>query len=178
MTPLIEISRIGAVRATPIQNRRCMLASSGFSPSSRLTVRGSRAIPQIGHAPGPFRTISGCIGQVYVTPMAGAGAAGVEGGAPPVYLAGSARNFSRQRGLQKYHVLPPYSYDAAARAGSTVMPHTGSLAWWLTIANGEFGWGGMIAGLLIRCYRPARGFSRCAASSFTKACSLAARKSR
>ena len=39
--------------------------SSGFSSSDALTVRGSRAMPQIGHEPGSERTISGCIGQVY-----------------------------------------------------------------------------------------------------------------
>ena len=31
----------------------------------RLIARGSSAMPQIGHDPGAFRTISGCIGQVH-----------------------------------------------------------------------------------------------------------------
>ena len=42
-----------------------MSTSSGFACSSRVTTRGSRAIPQIGHDPGSLRTISGCMGQVY-----------------------------------------------------------------------------------------------------------------
>src|SRR5664280_3213950 len=42
--------------------------------SSSEIVRGSSAIPQIGHEPGEGRTISGCIGHVYSTPApAGAG---------------------------------------------------------------------------------------------------------
>ena len=44
--------------------------SSGFSPSSRLGIVGSSAMPQIGHVPGRSRTISGCIGQVYLVPTA------------------------------------------------------------------------------------------------------------
>ena len=53
----------------------------------RVTVSGSSAMPQIGQAPGPSRTISGCIGHVHF-PAAGAGdcaAAGAGGvaGAPP-----------------------------------------------------------------------------------------------
>ena len=35
-------------------------------------VRGSSAMPQIGHEPGSERTISGCIGQVYSIRVAGA----------------------------------------------------------------------------------------------------------
>ena len=54
-----------------IQNRRVMSTSSGFGPSSSVTVRGSSAMPQIGHAPGASRTISGCIGHVYSTRVAG-----------------------------------------------------------------------------------------------------------
>ena len=42
-----------------------MSASSGLGPESAVTVTGSSAIPQIGHAPGPGRRISGCIGQVH-----------------------------------------------------------------------------------------------------------------
>jgi hypothetical protein len=36
----------------------------GFSPSSRLGISGSSAMPQIGHDPGSVRTISGCMGHV------------------------------------------------------------------------------------------------------------------
>ncbi len=48
------------------QKRRVMSISSSFF-SSAATVRGSRAIPHLGQAPGPSRRISGCIGQVYST---------------------------------------------------------------------------------------------------------------
>ena len=36
-------------------------------------MRGSSAMPQMGHVPGPGRTTSGCIGQVYSAAV-GAGA--------------------------------------------------------------------------------------------------------
>ena len=45
-------AKTGTVRARPTQNRRRMSASSGFSGSSRVTVRGSSAMPQIGQLPG------------------------------------------------------------------------------------------------------------------------------
>src|SRR5271154_6670216 len=54
----------GAVSTAAIQNRRVMSSSSGFLSSSE-TVIGSKAMPQIGHGPGLFVMISGCIGQVY-----------------------------------------------------------------------------------------------------------------
>src|SRR6266404_4522676 len=149
ISPMV-MSRTGVVRIALVQNRRFISASSGFSSCSRVTVFGSRAIPQMGHAPGPVRTISGCIGQVYVTSTAPTGAAtdgtaGVATGAcaiaglSPVYFSGPALNFSRQCRLQKYHFFPPYSYEPAARAGSTVIPHTGSLVGWLTMAKGDWG---------------------------------------
>ena len=47
------------------KNRRVMSTSSGLGGSSRLTTLGSRAIPQIGHEPGPSCTTSGCMGQVW-----------------------------------------------------------------------------------------------------------------
>ena len=53
------------VRRTLIQKRRVIETSSGFSSSATIAVRGSSAIPQIGHEPGSARTISGCIGHVY-----------------------------------------------------------------------------------------------------------------
>ncbi len=69
MFPIATISS-GPVSATLIQKRRVMSRSSGFSSSCEVTVRGSSAIPQIGQWPGPGRTISGCIGQVYSTRVA------------------------------------------------------------------------------------------------------------
>src|ERR1700733_4332640 len=62
---LIAIAISGAVRARLTQKRRVMSRSSGFSSGAALTVRGSSAMPQIGQEPGPGRTISGCMGQVY-----------------------------------------------------------------------------------------------------------------
>src|SRR5258708_29587468 len=62
---VIAITMSGAVRARLIQKRRVMSRSSGFSSAAAVTVRGSSAMPQIGHEPGAGRTISGCMGQVY-----------------------------------------------------------------------------------------------------------------
>jgi hypothetical protein len=64
----------GTLSAAPIQNRRVMSRSSGSGPSAPVAVRGSSAMPQIGHVPGPSRTICGCIGQVHVPSAAGGGA--------------------------------------------------------------------------------------------------------
>src|SRR5712692_5585446 len=73
----IARKKIGAVSAKQIQNRRVMSISSGFASSSRVTVLGSSAIPQIGQEPGSWRTISGCMGQTYSVFIEGAeGAAG------------------------------------------------------------------------------------------------------
>src|SRR5438309_6512681 len=58
-------SRIGNVRATLIQKRSVILASSEFCSLSPEMSLGSSAIPQIGHDPGSGRTISECIGQTY-----------------------------------------------------------------------------------------------------------------
>src|SRR5512143_520955 len=55
----------GSESTTPVQNRRVMDMSSGFSSSASDTVLGSSAIPQMGQLPGPSRTISGCMGQVH-----------------------------------------------------------------------------------------------------------------
>ena len=71
-TMAIAISGTDSARLT--QNRRVMSSSSGSGGSTALTVRGSSAMPQIGHAPGSAWTTSGCIEQVYSTVSAGAGA--------------------------------------------------------------------------------------------------------
>src|SRR5580704_4921124 len=79
----------GSVSAAQTQKRRDISASSGLGGSAEVTVRGSSAIPQIGQAPGPGRTISGCIGQVYSADAEEIGAElMVIGGAEPSYLAG------------------------------------------------------------------------------------------
>ncbi len=72
----IAIASSGAVRTTLTQKRRVMSRSSGFSSTAAVTVRGSSAIPQIGHDPGPGRTICGCIGQVYSVRADGSGVSG------------------------------------------------------------------------------------------------------
>jgi hypothetical protein len=54
----------GTPSVAATQKRRVMSMSSWFGPSSRVTVAGSSAIPQNGHAPRPFWRTSGCIGQV------------------------------------------------------------------------------------------------------------------
>src|SRR5439155_4288461 len=80
---------IGRLSATEIQNRRFIWTSSGLACSSKVTVLGSSAMPQIGHEPGSWRTISGCMGQTYSVLIDGAaGAAGSKamphfGHAPP-----------------------------------------------------------------------------------------------
>ena len=48
-----SINSIGAVSASDIQKRRVMSSSSGLACLDAATMRGSSAIPQIGHAPGP-----------------------------------------------------------------------------------------------------------------------------
>ena len=112
--------RMSASGAVTI-SRRVMSTSSGFGPSSAVGVIGSSAMPQIGQDPGPSRTISGCIGQVHLTPGAAVGAgfgAALTALWPwaawscvpwswPVtgsafrYFAGSAMNFLRQPSEQK-----------------------------------------------------------------------------
>ena len=61
----IAIATTGTARTRPIRKRRVMSSSSGFASSASETVRGSSAMPQMGQAPGPGRTISGCIGQTH-----------------------------------------------------------------------------------------------------------------
>ena len=46
------------------QKRRRKSTSSGLSPSSRLGISGSSAMPHLGQAPGWSWRTSGCIGQV------------------------------------------------------------------------------------------------------------------
>ena len=80
----------GAVSARLIQKRRVMSRSSGLSSAAAVTVRGSSAMPQIGHEPGPGRTISGCMGQVYsvrveATGTSGSSAIPQEGQAPGLF---------------------------------------------------------------------------------------------
>ncbi len=72
----IATTRRGAVRTTATQNLRVMSRSSGFSSCTAVTVRGSRTIPQMGHEPGPGRTISGCMGQVYSVRVEAMGTSG------------------------------------------------------------------------------------------------------
>lgn len=72
----IAIAIKGAVSARLIQNRRLMSRSSGFSSEDAATVRGSSAMPQMGHEPGSGRTISGCMGQVYSARLEDAGTSG------------------------------------------------------------------------------------------------------
>ncbi len=65
----MESTSKGALRATPVQNRRVMLRNSESSSSCAMPTmaRGSKAMPQMGQVPGLSLLISGCIGQVYST---------------------------------------------------------------------------------------------------------------
>src|SRR3954447_21810371 len=92
----------GTESAAPTQKRRVMSANSGLGSSAPATaVIGSSAMPQIGQAAGPSRTISGCIGQVQSPAPATAAGAGAEAGAGARKRLVSAVNRSRQRALQK-----------------------------------------------------------------------------
>ena len=57
-----------ALVATVTQRRQQVAAREGVDPragpAAAVTVSGSRAMPQIGHEPGPTCRICGCIGQV------------------------------------------------------------------------------------------------------------------
>ena len=86
----------GTVKTRLAQNRRLMSSSSGLLSSSD-TARGSSAMPQMGHDPGPFRTICGCMGQVHSVPGGGGDSAFFG----PRYLCGSASNFALHLPLQK-----------------------------------------------------------------------------
>jgi hypothetical protein len=98
-----------------------MSTSSGLD-SSPVGVRGSSAMPQIGHAPGASRTISGCIGQVHSAAETGGRGVG-DGESQRV---GSARKRSAHPGLQKRWVSPACVTVARALSGVTVIPQTGS----------------------------------------------------
>ena len=98
-------------------------------------VRGSSAMPQIGHEPGSARTICGCIGQVYSTPV---GAIGFSEAFPAASGEScSASNFLAHDSLHKKYVLPARSRFADARAGATFMPQMGSPTA-LSIADSAF----------------------------------------
>jgi hypothetical protein len=93
---------MGAASAMLIQSRLVISASSGFACSA-VTSRGSSAMPQIGHEPGPSRTICGCIGHVYPPCCADFACVG-DGGAFElfcVYFSGEVPNFAAQPWLQK-----------------------------------------------------------------------------
>jgi len=97
----IDESSTGSVSNPLTQKRRVMSRSSSLWVSSALTMRGSRAMPQIGHAPGWARTTCGCMGHVYSmrpgeAPLGDATAAGAE----PAYFSGLERNRSRHDGPQ------------------------------------------------------------------------------
>ena len=82
MNSLIAIESRGTVRTTLTQNRRVMSINSGFFSSSSETVRGSKAMPQMGQLPGLSRTICGCIGHVYSIFVAAIGGARAGFGSP------------------------------------------------------------------------------------------------
>ena len=71
-----RVSYQGTPSSMLVQKRHVMSRRSGFSSCAVVIVLGSSAIPQIGHAPGPSRTISGCIGQVHWVLVAAAGSSG------------------------------------------------------------------------------------------------------
>src|SRR5207249_5669328 len=64
-SPSMESSRTGSDKAALTQKRRRIESYSGSASTAAKTSIGSSAMPQMGQLPGPNRTISGCIGQVY-----------------------------------------------------------------------------------------------------------------
>lgn len=85
-------------------------------------------MPQMGHAAGASRTISGCIGQVHC--LREADGDGFEGAG---FLAAKT---SRQCWLQKNVVIPSASRFHGVFEGSTVILHTGSMARALELGDG------------------------------------------
>ena len=79
----MEKATSGTPSTTLVQKRQVISRSSGFSSRSQSTVIGSSAMPQIGHAPGASRTISGCMGQVHCV---FAGRAGISGSSAMPHL--------------------------------------------------------------------------------------------
>src|SRR6266480_114474 len=53
--------------STALTQRRRVRSRSSESSSTPPSI-GTSAMPHFGHEPGPICTISGCIGQVYLTP--------------------------------------------------------------------------------------------------------------
>ncbi len=95
--PNIASTSVATLSGRVHQKRRRKSVSSGFSPSSSEGIIGSSAMPQIGQVPGPSRTISGCIGQVYCAP--GTATSGSRWGASQ--RGGSATNLVWQPAEQK-----------------------------------------------------------------------------
>ena len=158
----ISRTRSGTVRTTATMKRRFMSTSSGFGASSSEIVRGSSAIPQIGHEPGPGRTISGCIGHVYSTPLP-AGAAR----APPIPSprdrrptdispgpGGTSRGSPRCR---RSSSSPRETVECFVRAGSTSMPQTRSFT---VSGGGEEGSVGRFIGSIMPALPATRAASR------------------
>src|SRR5205809_2553553 len=108
----------GAASNAAIQNRLVMSTSSGLGVSSALTVRGSSAIPQIGHDPGASRTICGCIGHVYSTFVSDAGSERLGSNAMPHlgHTPGCDERTSVSIGQTK--AAPAAGGDATVAAGS------------------------------------------------------------
>src|SRR5258708_4206037 len=115
---LMAMMRTGTVRAVPTQNRRRMSLSSGFSPASAVIVLGSRAIPQIGHAPGAARTICGCMGHVYSTLEP---ASGVTRSRPMPHFGQESCSCERTSGCIGQVYPPSLPADGLAEGGDEVL---------------------------------------------------------
>ena len=110
-----------------------MARSSGLSSAAAEGgPAGSSAIPQTGQGTGFVSRTSGSMGQIQTVP-GGATVASTEPIAsilrrPDAHPSGSPSNFAAQFGWQKWNAFPPWARVAAAFAGSTVIPQTGSVA--------------------------------------------------
>src|SRR5688572_25887339 len=97
--------------------------SRSSESSSSAPATGTSAMPHFGQLPGFGLCTSGCVGDVYSAAVgAGSGGAGFKN------FSGSALNRARQCLLQKKCLVPACSCEPAAFSGSTVIPHTGSIA--------------------------------------------------
>jgi len=107
---IITMMTSGAVNAVASQKRRDMSRSSGSAAGSAVMVRGSRAIPQMGHDPGASRTISGCIGHVHSVRVSAA--VGVTSSSAIPHLGHEPGRSDRTSGcMGQVYVPPPASFS-------------------------------------------------------------------
>ena len=96
MSAIARISS-GPPSIVPKRNRHVKSRCSGSGVSSSVAAVGSSAMPHFGQVPGPIRSTSGCMGQVYFTPAT----ASIASVCPPRYFAGFCMNLRLHISAQK-----------------------------------------------------------------------------